>query len=111
MSILVDREGYSLSGVTGKSTGSAIDCRACRNYGYLVYSGAGASGIFNLEASHDLTAWMVDSTYTATTGVGWGSAQISKYYPYVRANLTTAYSGAAGSASPLIFYAPGIGGG
>lgn len=109
MNIRTWRGGYSLvSGSANATTGSAIDTRAASNFGFLVYSAAGASGIFNFEGSHDLTGWMIDSTITAATGVGYGTAQISKWYPYVRANLTTAYSGGGLTAAVNVFYGPGL---
>ncbi len=60
--------GYIASAQAAQGTGNqtALDCRATRNYGYLFYKASGESAIFNVEASHDLTAWMVIATYTAS---------------------------------------------
>jgi len=107
MTVHVERTGYSISGLSAAQTGSALDTRACYNYGYLFYKASAESGIFNLEGAHDLTAWMVIGTYTATA-TQTGTAQIAGYFPYVRANLTSVFSGASKTGIVWVHYAGGI---
>jgi len=111
MAIRVDLAGYLFSGQRAQGTGSALDCRVAANYAHLVYYASGQSAIFNIEASHDATGWMIDSTITATATQS-GTAQITKYYPYVRANLVKSYTGTGGDTSGTamvwIFYSPGL---
>lgn len=101
--------GYLAQAQAAEGTGNrpALDCRATQNYGYLFYKASGHSAIFNIEASHDLTAWMVVATYTATA-TQTGTAQLAGYFPYMRANLVEVYSAAGGSGVLWAFYAPGL---
>lgn len=101
--------GWLISGVSASAVGRVFDTRLANNYAYLYYSGGGNSAIFDLQASHDATAWMVAGTYTATAG-GQGTAQIAAYYPFVRVNARLMYSAAGGSAKLAVYYAPGLGG-
>ncbi len=101
---------YIASAQAAQGTGNKtpLDCRATMNYGYLWYQASGHSAIFNIEASHDLTAWMVVATYTATA-TQTGTAQLAGFYPYIRANVVEVYSAAGGSGVLWAFYAPGLG--
>ena len=104
---------YLLSGVTTVITGAAMDCRRGTNYGALFYQcsasggGAGGSAVFNLEASWDTTAWMIDSVYTATATQS-GSAQVNRFFPYMRGNVVTSYAGAGGTGQLWVVYHPGL---
>ncbi len=84
-------------------TGSGIDCRAAKNYAYLMYHSNAPSAIIGIDVSHDGTGWMRFMTVTALPATG--TAQISAYLPYVRAMYVTGYS-TTGSAN--VFYAPGL---
>ena len=88
---------YLLSAVNEVITGSALDCRHVASDGYLYWSTEGigpdplsASAVANFEVSHDLTAWMVVHTITATARLT-GTAQIPGHFPYVRGNVTNVY--------------------
>ena len=107
---LVSGFGFLLSGTAGGSgaRGEILDTRAGDSYGYLYYSAAGASAIFTLQASHDRTAWMPVATFTATTGAVGGTANLSAFYPYLAVQLNALYSGAAGTASVVVHYTPGL---
>lgn len=105
--------GYLVSAVSAQTTGAPMDTRNAWNFGYLLYIGSGNGGaagssVFNFEVSHDSTGWMVDSTYTATA-TQTGSATLSKFFPYVRANVTKTYSGGGGSGCVWVHYSPGVG--
>ena len=104
--------GYAilLNGTAGGSggRGEILDTRAGDSYGYLYYSAAGASAILTLQASHNQTAWMPVATFTATTGVAGGTALLSAFYPYLTVQINAIYSGAAGTASVLAHYTPGL---
>lgn len=111
MAVITNPAGYLFSGQRVQSTGAAMDIRHCKNYGLLMYWASGQSAIFNLEGSPDTTAWMIDSTYTATA-TQTGTAQISKFYPYVRGNLVKSYTGTGGATSGTamlwMHYSPGL---
>lgn len=103
--VLSNRATFLLSGVAANSAGPAYDMRAALSVAYLFYVATANSAIFNLEASHDSTGWMVVSTYTATATQS-GTAQINGYYPYVRANAVSIFSAAGGSAQLTVHYSP-----
>lgn len=115
MSVMNNPADFLLSGISIQTAGAPLDTRAMQAFGYLVYyatgsgGGGGGSAIFNLEGSHDTTGWMIDSTYTATA-TQTGTAQVNKFYPYIRANLTKLYSGAGGTGQLWVHYSPGLGG-
>ena len=97
-----------LSAISAVITGAALDCRHVGPEAYLWYrqaltGGKGESAVFNVEASHDKTAWMVVSTFTATATLT-GSAQYVGYFPYVRGNVVHVYTatGAGGTATGSI---------
>lgn len=104
--------GYLVSGVSAQGTGSGFNTRATLNFGYLFYQCSGAGGaagsaVFQLEASHDSTIWLVDSVYTATATMT-ATAQVDKFFPYIRANVTKVYSGAGGTGQVWVHYSPGL---
>lgn len=84
-------------------TGTGVDMRATRNFAYMMYASYSPSAILRLDASHDNTGWLTVMTVTATPTSG--TAQISAYYPYVRASVVTGYS-TTGSAN--LYYQPGL---
>ena len=84
--------GYLFSAHSAIVTGSGFDLRAAADRGYLFYVASGESAIFNLEVSHDATAWMIHTRATATA-TQTGTAQITGVFPYLRGNLTQVYSG------------------
>lgn len=98
MTVHTQPAGFLLSGFSAQGTGSAWDCRHCPDYGYLWYQMSGQSGVFTLQASHDLTAWhdVLKLTATATQT---GTAQIVGYYPYLRASAGPMYTGTGGALS------------
>lgn len=98
MAVLNNPAGYLVSAVQAQRTGSALDCRHCGGGAYLWYQASGQSAVFNIEVSHDLTAWMVLDTLTATA-TQTGTAQYIGVLPYVRANITKAYTGTGGATS------------
>lgn len=107
MNVLSDRAAFLLSGVTASAyTGEVMDARATRNYGFLTHISPAASSLFTLQASHDMTAWMTVAQYTALTTRG--SAQMSGYFPYVRAQINAVWSGGGNTGQPQVFYAPGL---
>lgn len=106
MPVLNPPDPWLLSAQAANGTGSARDTRHALNAAYLTYFASGNSAIFNLEASHNSTGWMVVATYTATGGNFTGTAQIDGYFPYVRANATSVYSAAGGSAQLWVNYQP-----
>ncbi len=84
-------------------TGSGVDYRAAKNYAFVMYQAFSPSAILALDASHDSTGWLNVMIVTALPASG--TAQISAYYPYVRARVVTGYS-TTGSAN--LFYQPGV---
>ena len=106
-----------LSAISAVVTGAPLDCRHVGPEAYLWYRQAitgnkGESAVFNVETSHDKTAWMVIATYTATATLT-GTAQHVGYFPYVRANVINVWTptGAGGSAtgSVDVHWSPRIG--
>ena len=106
MAVLNTINPWLFSAKAANGTGSARNTKHTLTVGYLTYWAAGNSAIFNLEASHNSTGWMVHSTYTATGGSFTGTAQITGYFPYVRANAVGIYSAAGGSAQLYVNYQP-----
>jgi hypothetical protein len=108
--------GFLLSAASAQITGVGRDIRHTRNYGYLVYMGSafggasgGVSARFVIEGSKDNTGWMLDSTYTATA-TQTGTAQLAKFYPYLRARVLSLYSAGGGSGTGVVWvhYSPGL---
>src|SRR3972149_2321556 len=103
--------GYLLSAFSAQGTGSAFDCRAMRDYGYLWYQMSGQSGVFAVQASHDLTAWHAIQAFTATA-TETGTAQLIGHFPYVRASAGPMYTGTGGALSATatlwLPYSPGL---
>lgn len=108
MSVRTQPAGYLLSGAGQPSggTGSALDTRFARNYGYHQYAVPGASALISLQGSVDLTGWMTIAQVTATTTTG--TAQIAGYYPYVRAQINAIWSGSNLTGWPVDYYAGGM---
>jgi hypothetical protein len=102
--------GYVLNGTANGSgtRGDVLDTRATKNFAYVYYSAAGASAILTVQASHDRTAWMPVLQVTAVTGAIGNTAQVSAFYPYVTVQINALYSGAAGTANPILHYTPGV---
>jgi hypothetical protein len=107
---LVSGFGFMLSGTGGGSgaINEILDTRAGDSFGYLYYSAAGASAIMTVLASHNQTAWMPVTTFTAVTGAAGGTALFSAFYPYLTVQLNALYSGAAGTAAVQVHYTPGL---
>lgn len=112
MALFTQHDGYLFSATKAQITSSAQDTRACKDYGFLWYQVSGQSAIFNLEASHDLTAWHIILQRTATA-TETGSAQIQGYYPFIRGQIAKAYTGTGGALSATatvwMHYTPGVG--
>lgn len=116
--ILTDRASALFSGQLAQGVSTAIDARACRDYGFLFASagkagaGTGASGIYTLQASPEGNTWLNVEQFTAVPG-DVITAQIVGYYPYYRGSAGPCYTatGAAGTATAVMFmfFAPGIG--
>jgi hypothetical protein len=116
MAVHINRGAYLLSAVSANATsGTALDCRLCANYGLLFYKGTpgnkGESATFKLEASPNGTDWTTVAIYTAS-GTLTGTAQITGYLPYVRAQTISCWTatGAGGTATgaATVYYAPGM---
>lgn len=101
---------FLLSGTAnGSGTyGPAFDNRASDPNAYVYYSAAGASAIISLQVSHDRTAWMPLLTLTAITGAIGNTAILSAFYPYYAAQINALYSGAAGTANPIVHFTPEV---
>lgn len=89
---------------TGSGNGSAIDARAALPAGYLQWATYQASAAYTIQASFDSTAWLSITSITATTTTA--SAQWSGYYPYIRAQLNSLWSGGGNTGSGYLFFHP-----
>jgi hypothetical protein len=100
---------FLLSGTANGSgtRGPTFDNRASESFGYLYYSAAGASALLSVQVAHDATAWMPFLTLTATTGTIGATAVVSAFYPYYTVQINALFSGAAGTASPVVHFTPG----
>ena len=56
MTVHTTRHKYLLSAASAQGAGARADTRASKDYGYAFYQCSGASAVFQLQASHDLTA-------------------------------------------------------
>lgn len=106
MFLRTERGAFLLSGQgTGAPSafGTPQDFRATRNFGYLEYNCGSPSAILHLQASKDSTGWMTIMTVTAVPATA--TAQISAFYPYMRALAATAWST---TATAWMHYTPGL---
>lgn len=112
MAVHTQPEGKFFTGYQGQITSSAIDTRACKDYGYWQYQVSGQSAVLTLEASPDLTGWLEVMRRTATA-TETGTAQVVGYFPYMRSQIVKAYTGTGGATSGTATvwsnYTPGIG--
>lgn len=101
--------GFLISGTANGSGsyGNVIDNRAANSNAYLYYSAAGASALLTVQASHDRTAWMPVQVITAVTGAIGNTASLTVFYPYVTVQINALFSGAAGTANPIVHFTPG----
>ena len=110
---MIQANGFLASGINTQVTGEAMDNRygftPCHFVYYCSGSGVAASNagsaIFNLEASHDATGWMIHATFTATA-TQTGTAQVASFYPYVRLNVTKIYSASTGTGAVYAHFSP-----
>lgn len=103
MPIIANPSTFLLSGQTASAYGSpALDTRCMYPATYVMYVAGGSSAVLSIQASHDGTGWMPALTVTATPTTG--TAQISAYYPYVRAVVNACYSAAGGTGSAYLYY-------
>lgn len=86
---------------------TAQDCRRTQDYGYLFYVASGQSALWQLQASHNTTAWLPVQTFTATA-TETGTAQLMGFYPYLRVNVLSAFSGGGATGTLWVFYQPGF---
>lgn len=116
MAVYTDRGTYIASGaaVEGALT-TIVDLRGTNGTFFRCNSGsgngptAGASAIFNVEHSHDMTAWTVIETVTASKGTVATAFHSAGAYSYLRANIVKVYSAAqTGTGSVWIFVRPGV---
>ncbi len=89
---------------TGSGNGSALDLRAALGLGYLHAATYAASAAYTIQVSYDSTAWMSLTAVTATTTTA--TAQMSGYFPYMRAQLNSLWSGGGNTGSGILFYHP-----
>lgn len=103
MPVISNPSTFLLSGQTASGYASpAIDTRAAYPATYIMYVAGGSSAVMTIQASHDATGWMPALTVSATTTTA--TAQISSYYPYVRAQINACYSAAGGTGSAYLYY-------
>ena len=79
--------GYMFSAQAAVGTSEVFNCTATQPQGRLWWQSSGESAVFNFQASHDGSVWGVVETYTATA-TQTGTANLTGYYPYVRAVVT-----------------------
>ena len=79
--------GYLVSSRTWTGVGESFDCTASQDRGMLWWCASGESAIFNFEASHNESVWGIVLRVTASA-TQTGTAQLTGYFPYVRANVT-----------------------
>lgn len=110
------REGILLSGIAASGLGgTAIDLRAS-NGKFFRYSSAssdgptgGASAVFELLHSHDLTAWTVLERITAVEGTVATAFHSDGAYGYIIASASLVWSAAeTGTASVYVYVQGGI---
>lgn len=118
MHILTDRAAWLMTGITGQGTGSALDTRACKDYGLLYWalgkagSGTGASAVLTFQASFNSSGEWLNVYQLTATATQTGTAQLVGFFPFVRASagpLWTA-SGAAGTGTGVVnmHWSPGL---
>ena len=97
---------YLLNSAGSAGSGAAFDMRNGANYAMLSHQVPAASAIVQVQASHDGTAW--GNVLTVTAVAGYGMAQISAYYPFVRAVASAVYSGGGNTGFARVFFSPGL---
>lgn len=103
-SLLVSASANNASGAGS----TALDLRASQPWGILETKCTGNSAILDFQYSPNNVDWATALSITATNG-GTAFAQISAFYPYVRAQARLVYSAAGGSAVAHAYYRAGIG--
>ncbi len=110
------RQGTLLDGFSASGLGpTAIDLRAS-NGSFFRYSSAsadgptgGASAVFELLHSHDLTAWTVLERVTAVEGAVATAFHSDGAYGYIKASASLVWSAAeTGTASVWVYVQGGI---
>ena len=90
---------------TGSGNGSALDLRAALGQGYVYVATYAASAIYTIQASYDGTAWLnVSANITGTTTTA--TAQVSGYFPFMRAQVNSLYSGGGNTGSGVLVWSP-----
>lgn len=106
------RDGYSMSGASANTTGSAFDFRASNGFflSRIQASGLAAgfanSGIVQIQHSIDATAYDTIAAITASAGSTINTWFSAGAYGYIR-SLTTIYSGATGTGVITHQFMPG----
>lgn len=101
--------GWLASG-SGAVSGSAAwvaDLRHAENYAWLEVRTPAASAIVSLQAASSPSGqWYEVARYTAVAaGI---TAQISAFYPFVRAIPHAIYSGGGNTGYPMVYYNGGL---
>lgn len=105
MPIVTNPANWLVSAEQASGNGSAVDARAVPGLAYLYVATYASSALYTIQASHNLTAWMtVSANITATTTTA--TAQFSGYYPYLRANVNSIWSGGGNTGSGQLFWHP-----
>ena len=90
---------------TASGNGAPLDMRAALGIAYLYVATYAASAIYTIQGSHDSTAWMtVSANITGTTTTA--TAQVSGYFPYMRAQINSLYSGGGNTGSGSLVWSP-----
>lgn len=107
MPVMNQPAGYLLSGqMVSGVPGDWIDLRACAPYGYLQYATPAQSAVFTLQVSVDRVDAINALTVSASNTTG--TAQISAFYPFMRAVPNAIYSGGGNTGFPVVHYTPGV---
>lgn len=101
MGVISNPSNYIVSAGQGSGNGSALDTRAA-GMQYIHIATYAASALYTFQTSFDGASWISSGVYTATPTTAIVSG--SNYYPYVRAQVNSIWSGGGNTGSGIMFY-------
>lgn len=99
--MITNPSDYIVSAQQGSGNGSALDVRIGVGQ-YIEIATYAVSALYTFQVSKDATAWLSSGVFTATTTTAIVSGNL--YYPYVRAQVNSIWSGGGNTGSGTMFY-------
>lgn len=101
MGVISNPSNLLVSAGQGSGNGSALDTRAAVGQ-YIHMATYAASALYTLQTSFDGSTWYSTAIYTATPTTAIVSGNV--YFPFVRAQVNSIWSGGGNTGSGILFY-------